>query len=112
MTWRTYAPERGHSERTVASAVCWRRYFVSGTVVYPNPQQLGRHVRNAAEAYGVDPDVRRNALTCDAVKGLREGYATSVGSAGTIRPQASLVAPSPRTRRELFRLLTSAPFGP
>ncbi|MDQ3970048.1 MAG: hypothetical protein M3275_16820 [Thermoproteota archaeon] len=68
--------------------------------------------RNAVEAYGVDPEARRNALSCDAVNELRQGYATDVGTAGTIRPQASLAAPGPRTRRELFHLLNSRPFGP
>lgn len=81
----------------------------------PAPSRTIRNAifgRNAAEAYGVDPDARRNALSCDAVNELRQGYATSVGTAGTIRPQASLVAPGPRTRRELFGLLRSRPFGP
>jgi hypothetical protein len=81
----------------------------------PAPSRTIRNAifgRNAAEAYGVDPDARRNALSCDAVNDLRQGYTTNVGTAGTIRPQASLVAPGPRTRRELFRLLASRPFGP
>jgi hypothetical protein len=68
--------------------------------------------RNAAEAYRVDPDVGRHAITCDAVSELRAGYVGEPGTERESRPLASLAAPGPRTRRELLALLRNKPWGP
>ena len=69
--------------------------------------------RNAAAAYRVDPDERRNALTCDEVNGLRQdGYLSGVGTQLESAPLASHQAPGPRTRREVLKSLTETPWSP
>lgn len=81
----------------------------------PSPERTIRNAifgRNAAEAYGVDPDVRRHAITCDAVNELRAGYVGQAGTERETRPLASLLAPGPRTRRQLLALVRSKPWGP
>ncbi|MGH2978447.1 MAG: hypothetical protein ACRDLQ_02260, partial [Solirubrobacterales bacterium] len=50
----------------------------------PSPDRTIRNAilgRNAARAYGIDPDAVRNAISCDTVNGLRQhGYLSGVGT--------------------------------
>lgn len=81
----------------------------------PSPERTIRNAifgRNAAEAYGFDLDAQRQALTCDALNQLHEGYTERPGTLRETSPLASLAAPGPRTRRQLLSLLQSRPFGP
>jgi predicted TIM-barrel fold metal-dependent hydrolase len=82
----------------------------------PSPDRTIRNGilgRNAAEAYRVDPDERRNAIACDAVNGLRtDGYLSAVGTERESAPLASHRAPGPRTRREVIKSLTESPWSP
>ena len=68
--------------------------------------------RNAAEAYNIDPDLRRNAIDCDAVRPLRDEYVHAPGTARERAPLASNQLAGPRTRRELFAHLKGKPWGP
>jgi hypothetical protein len=82
----------------------------------PKPSRTIRNAilgRNAARAYNVDPDAKRNAIHCDQVSALRN--ASYIRHAGTEResaPLASHVAPGARTRREVWHNLTSGEWSP
>jgi hypothetical protein len=82
----------------------------------PTPERTIRNGilgRNAARAYGIDPDAARNAIACDAVNGLRQhGYLDGVGTPLESAPLASHEAPGPRTRREVLKGLTENPWSP
>ncbi|MGH2956394.1 MAG: amidohydrolase family protein [Solirubrobacterales bacterium] len=83
----------------------------------PRPQRTIRNAilgRNAAGAYGIDPDDRRHEILCDDVNALREEdyLVGSPGSEGESAPLASNVAPGPRTRREVLSALTNNPWSP
>jgi uncharacterized protein len=83
----------------------------------PRPERTIRNAilgRNAARAYGINPDVRRRDIHCDAVQELREeGYLKgAAGSDLESAPLASNVAPGPRTRREVMRALRENPWSP
>lgn len=59
--------------------------------------------RNAAEAYGLDPDAVRNAISCDEVQKLRDAY---ILNPMTPKEQATFKTNrilGPRTRREFWR---------
>jgi hypothetical protein len=83
----------------------------------PRPGRTIRNAilgRNAARAYGIDPDRRRLAIHCDQVNALREDSYLS-GRAGTeteSAPLASNVAPGPRTRREVLDSLRNGTWSP
>lgn len=68
--------------------------------------------RNAAEAYGIDPDAARNAIACDEVEKLHEHYVAGAGTPLESAPMASNQLMGARTRRELFASLKGKPWGP
>jgi predicted TIM-barrel fold metal-dependent hydrolase len=68
--------------------------------------------RNAAEAYGIDPDLTRNAITCDAVNDVKGEYLTDPDSYKEYAPMASNQVLGPRSRRELFAMMKEKPWGP
>jgi predicted TIM-barrel fold metal-dependent hydrolase len=82
----------------------------------PRPERTIRNAilgRNAARAYGIDPDARRHEISCDAVNELREeGYLTGAGTERESAPLASHVAPGPRTRRDVLTALRENPWSP
>ena len=82
----------------------------------PSPDRTIRNAilgRNAARAYGIDPDAARNAISCDAVNGLRQhGYLDGVGTPTESAPLASNSAPGARTRREVMKNLIESPWSP
>ena len=68
--------------------------------------------RNAAAAYNIDADARRNAIACDKISQLRKSdYIKDVGD-GHILPQASNKVLGPRTRRQVLKRLTEGPWSP
>jgi uncharacterized protein len=83
----------------------------------PNPARTIRNGilgRNAAEAYNIDPDARRNEIKCDAVNGVREGdYIKDLFDPQKEQaPMASNSVMGPRTRREVMKGLTEGPWTP
>jgi uncharacterized protein len=69
--------------------------------------------RNAALAYGIDPDARRNAISCDAVASMRqEGYLADVGTPRERAPLASNELLGARTRREFLMPGRDRPWAP
>jgi predicted TIM-barrel fold metal-dependent hydrolase len=70
--------------------------------------------RNAARAYGIDPDVRRRQIHCDDVADMREGgyLRGEPGSDRESAPLATHVAPGPRTRREIITMLRDSEWSP
>ena len=82
----------------------------------PSPDRTIRNAilgRNAARAYGIDPDAARNAISCDTVNGLRQnGYLSGVGTLTESAPLASHEAPGARTRREVMASLIESPWSP
>jgi hypothetical protein len=83
----------------------------------PSPERTIRNGilgRNAAEAYNIDPDARRNAIACDPVNGLRKSdYIKNIGD-GHIEeiPMASNQVLGPRTRRAVLKGLVEGPWTP
>jgi len=68
--------------------------------------------RNAAKAYGIDPDAHRGLIKADQVETMRQAY---ILNAGTAREQASFRSNQmvgPRTRREFFRMVTAPDYQP
>ena len=59
--------------------------------------------RNAAEAYGVDPDAIRNAIKCDDVQKIRDAYLINEGTPKETAPFKTNRIMGPRTRREFWR---------
>ena len=85
------------------------------TQAAPSPDRTIRNAilgRNAAAAYGFDPDAERAAIACDKVNELRDGYLTGVGTERESAPMASNQLLGARTRRELFTSLRDKPWGP
>jgi hypothetical protein len=81
----------------------------------PDPARTIRNAilgRNAAEAYGIDPDAARNAISCDQVNAIREEYITNPNTSIESAPMASNQMQGARTRRELFASLKEKPWGP
>ena len=83
----------------------------------PRPERTIRNGilgRNAARAYGIDPEARRRAIDCDDVQELREnGYLRGAqGSERESAPLASHVAPGPRTRRDVMKSLAEGEWSP
>jgi hypothetical protein len=83
----------------------------------PSPERTIRNGilgRNAAEAYNIDPDARRNAIECDPVNGLRKSdYIKNVGDGHAEEvPLASNTVLGPRTRREVLKGLVEGPWAP
>ncbi|MEY2477948.1 MAG: uncharacterized protein QOG87_3263 [Actinomycetota bacterium] len=81
----------------------------------PSPARTIRNAilgRNAAEAYGIDPDAARNAISCDQVNAIREEYITNPNTSIESAPMASNQMQGARTRRELFAMMREKPWGP
>lgn len=83
----------------------------------PSPDRTIRNGilgRNAAEAYNIDPDARRNAIKCDLVNGIRKSdYVEDYLDPLTERaPLASNKILGARTRREVMKDLTSGEWAP
>jgi predicted TIM-barrel fold metal-dependent hydrolase len=83
----------------------------------PDPSRTIRNGilgRNAAVAYNIDADARRNAINCDVVNGLRRSdYITDYGHPLTeTKPMASNKVNGPRTRREVLKGLTEGEWSP
>jgi predicted TIM-barrel fold metal-dependent hydrolase len=70
--------------------------------------------RNAAAAYNIDADARRNAIHCDRVNGLRKSdYIKDIGDGHhELAPLASNKVNGARTRREVLKSLTEGPWSP
>lgn len=83
----------------------------------PRPERTIRNGilgRNAAAAYEIDPDAQRNAISCDAVNGIREsGVLKDIGGGvGEILPMAENKVHGGRTRREVLKELREGPWAP
>jgi hypothetical protein len=83
----------------------------------PSPDRTIRNGilgRNAAEAYNIDPDERRNAISCDLVNGLRKSdYIKNLGDPfKETAPMASNKVNGARTRREVLKGLLEGPWAP
>ena len=71
--------------------------------------------RNVASAYKVDPDKKRNTISCDQVNALREDEYTLTRADNHLmetRPFASNVAPGARTWQEVWGRITEGPWSP
>jgi hypothetical protein len=68
--------------------------------------------RNAATAYGINPDAVRNKIDCDAVQGLHQTYVTDTGTPTEAAPLRTNAIVGPRTRRELVAMIKDKPWGP
>jgi len=82
----------------------------------PSPERTIRNGilgRNAAAAYNIDPDAKRNALACEAVNGLRKSdYVKDIGTPTETAPLASNQVNGARTRREVLNGLREGPWTP
>ena len=61
--------------------------------------------RNAAEAYGLDPDAARHALSCDDVQKMRDAYILNPGTPREQAPLRTNRLAGPRSRREFWRMI-------
>jgi len=61
--------------------------------------------RNAAEAYGIDPDATRGAISCDQVQKMRDAYLLNPMTPTESMPLRSNLIAGPRTRREFFNFV-------
>ena len=68
--------------------------------------------RNAAQAYEIDADAVRNAISCDQVNQIRTDYVKDPGSLLERIPQASNTLLGHRTRRTFLKDFLSKPLGP
>ncbi len=82
----------------------------------PSPERTIRNGilgRNAALAYNIDPDAKRNALDCEAVNGLQKSdYVKDAGKPTEQAPLASNQVNGARTRREVLQGLREGPWTP
>jgi uncharacterized protein len=68
--------------------------------------------RNAAEAYGLDPDEVRGRIDCDDVNKLRDSYILNRGSAKEHTPHKTNRILGPRTRREFMNFVNDPDYSP
>jgi predicted TIM-barrel fold metal-dependent hydrolase len=68
--------------------------------------------RNAAVPYGIDADARRLAIQCDKVQHTRDDYLFGTGGFQESAPLRTNEVYGFRTRRELFKHLSSKPWSP
>jgi hypothetical protein len=68
--------------------------------------------RNAAEVYGIDPDVARGHIACDEVQKLRDAYVVNPLTPAAYTPGASNTMPAARSRRELIKQMAGQPWAP
>jgi predicted TIM-barrel fold metal-dependent hydrolase len=83
----------------------------------PSPDRTIRNGilgRNAAAAYNIDPDARRNAINCDLVNGLRKSdYIKDLGDPlKETAPMASNKILGARTRRQVLKEMVEGPWAP
>jgi hypothetical protein len=83
----------------------------------PTPARTIRNAifgRNAAVPYRMNPEEHLNAISCDEVQKIRDGYLINPLTPNPMQaaPMRSNAIPGYRTRRELFRDLASKPWGP
>jgi hypothetical protein len=83
----------------------------------PTPSRTIRNAifgRNAAVVYQMDPEAHLNAIACDEVQKIRDGYLINPLTPNPTQaaPMRSNAIPGYRTRRELFKDLASKPWGP
>jgi hypothetical protein len=83
----------------------------------PSPDRTIRNGilgRNAAAAYNIDPDARRNKIACDVVNGIKkDGYVHDYVDPLTQRaPMASNQILGGRTKREVMKDLVSGEWSP
>jgi predicted TIM-barrel fold metal-dependent hydrolase len=67
--------------------------------------------RNAAECYGLDPDAKRNALSCDEVQKLRDAYILNPSTPKETAPLRTNTINGPRTRREFWKFVKAEGTG-
>ncbi len=80
-----------------------------------HPERTIRHGimgRNAAEAYGLDPDAVRQAMSCDDVQKLRDVYVLNPGTPKETTPLKSNAIMGPRTRRDFWKMVKSPDYSP
>ena len=68
--------------------------------------------RNAAAAYGVDPDAIRNAIKCDDVQKMRDAYIVNEGTPKEMAPFKTNRIMGMRNRREFWRYIGQTPVKP
>jgi hypothetical protein len=68
--------------------------------------------RNAAAVYGVDADAARNAIACDDVQKIRDGYILNQGTPREMTPMSSNQIIGPRNAQELWKQRADQPWGP
>ena len=82
----------------------------------PHPSRTIRNGilgRNAAAAYRFDPERRRHAIHCDDVQRLKDdSYISNAGTETEAAPLRTNMAPGPRTRGEVVRMLEEGPWSP
>jgi uncharacterized protein len=83
----------------------------------PSPSRTIRNAifgRNAAVVYRMDPEAHLDAIACDEVQKIRDGYLINplTPNPAQAAPLRSNAIPGYRTRRELFTDLASKPWGP
>ena len=81
----------------------------------PHPERTIRNGilgRNAAAAYGLDPEAVRGKIDCDDVNKLRESYVQNPGTPRERTPFKTNRILGPRTRREFSNYLNSPDYSP
>ncbi|MGQ0467434.1 MAG: hypothetical protein ACT4QG_19225 [Sporichthyaceae bacterium] len=68
--------------------------------------------RNAAEAYGIDPDAVRGRIDCDQVETMRKAYVVNAGTAREQTPYRTNQMIGPRTQQEFMRMVTAPDWQP
>ena len=61
--------------------------------------------RNAAAAYGIDPDAARQAMSCDDVQALRDAYILNPATPQETAPLKSNALMGPRNRRDFWKMI-------
>ena len=81
----------------------------------PHPERTIRNGilgRNAAAAYGLDPEAVRGKIDCDDVNKLRESYVKNPGTPRERTPFKTNRILGPRTRREFSNYVNSPDYSP
>jgi predicted TIM-barrel fold metal-dependent hydrolase len=61
--------------------------------------------RNAAECYGLDPEAKRNALSCDEVQKIRDAYILNPSTPKETAPLRTNTINGPRTKKEFWKFV-------
>ncbi|MGQ0632360.1 MAG: hypothetical protein ACT4P1_15165 [Sporichthyaceae bacterium] len=81
----------------------------------PHPERSIRNGilgRNAAEAYGIDPDAKRGIIANDDVQKMRDAYLVNPATPRELAPYRSNQIIGPRTRREFWNFVTAPDYQP